>query len=48
MWVLVNGEAVGVHQPYPSYASFWMKRLWILKDLLVIPKSKEASLRGLL
>ena len=30
-------RALGFTQLYPSYSSVWMKRVWILSDLFVLP-----------
>jgi len=38
---LVNGKVVGFAQLYPSFSSVWMKRLWILNDLFVVPKARR-------
>jgi GNAT superfamily N-acetyltransferase len=33
-------RALGFSQLYPSYSSVWMKRIWILNDLYVLPECR--------
>jgi GNAT superfamily N-acetyltransferase len=37
-------RALGFIQLYPSYSSLWMKRIWILSDLYVLPDCRRRGI----
>jgi GNAT superfamily N-acetyltransferase len=37
-------RALGFMQLYPSYSSVWMKRVWILSDLYVLPDFRRRGI----
>jgi len=41
-------RAVGFIQLYPSYSSIWLKRIWILNDLYVLPASRRQGIASAL
>jgi ribosomal protein S18 acetylase RimI-like enzyme len=41
-------EAVGFVQLYPSFSSEWVKRLWILNDLFVVPQARRRGVGQML